>query len=374
MASSSSPILKRTTPPLDTKVRKVLNTDACLHVPFLDSMSTFWHFGGTDVQVRNTESIKLVRSGDAIGSYGRVISNGVGDNVIDDFEVRYEFKWSDGVGEGVAFVIAAENNFMKMSDWRSSYGKRQYVLNSGGVDPDNMELMGFPRNLPGLAVVIDTFHENTRNEMEKYQPYLDIFVNVNPMRDHYDLASDGFISTSKRVNKNHIKLKPFSNGIVQLRIIYMESVNFLKVDIQYDNDGRWIELFQTEEDLEIPKNRYSSQRYIGVGSLIGESSGTFELLRIETNEFHTNDEGTGKLSSEQAELFLSEQYGIKKVNAMSRHSTFVTYILWVWKWMLLFVILALMYLTSVYVRVSKKHLTQLRRRRRRGKSVGLLPT
>ena len=46
----------------------------------------------------------------------------------------------------------------------------------------------------------------------------------------------------------------------------------------------------------------------------------------------------------------------------------------VWKWMLLFVILALMYLTSVYVRVSKKHLTQLRRRRRRGKSVGLLPT
>lgn len=383
------------------RIQRVFNPDASLSVPFLDKINKYWHVGGS-TQIRNFDGIRLTNAQHPT-TYGTLLSNGIGDNTINDFETTFNFKISSNsnslIGDGVSFLISSENEFV-LKDLRSSFALRQYVLNSGGVMAGDTSLMGFPKNLPGLVIVLDTFSNTGTNEI----PFIDIFLNINPQTDSYELSSDGERSTSKRLNTDHIPLKKsiLNGDIVKLKIIYMESVNFLKIDIQYESEGNyWIELFQSDKMVRLPKNSKSGQRYIGVGAMNGYFSESVELFNIHTSEYHW-DNGDESIEdtleyAREAQLFLAREfnhrismevdelkrwkmsksqpnyqvYNSKKLNKnvsfWSRTLSFIVNII-------LFVgITVAVYLGSVYIRVSKKHLKNLQKRRRTN-SVGLLPT
>ena len=72
------------------RVKKVFNPDASLSVPFLDKINKYWHIGGT-AEVRNMKSIMLTSAGQS-GKHGVVLSNGIGDNTITDFEIVVDFR------------------------------------------------------------------------------------------------------------------------------------------------------------------------------------------------------------------------------------------------------------------------------------------
>lgn len=84
--------------------------------------------------------------------------------------------------------------------------------------------------------------------------------------------------------------------------------------MQYAKEGNyWIELFQTTENLYLPKNMHTGQRYIGCSALNGQLTETVELLDVSTSEFHWNDmdesiEDTYDYAKE-AELFLEQEFG-----------------------------------------------------------------
>lgn len=410
VVSSSAPL---------SKVRRVFNPDSSLSVPFLDKISRFWHIGGT-AEVRNMRSITLTTAGQS-GKHGLVLSNGIGDNIITDFEIIVDFKiYGRGrdpyigrdpkarIGDGMAVVITPENGFL-MQDLVSSFSQRQYEINSGGVNSRNSEMMGLPNNLPGLAVILDTYINSYKTDVGA--PFLDVIINRDPAKNSYSVSSDNADSTSEKLNNEHIKLKRSSvtGDKSRLRIIYSETIGFLKVDIQYEEEGAyWIELFQKKGVL-LPKNSENGQRYVGISAMTGDASETVEIFKVETNEFHwdkqpdnedvTSDDNnpTENTYDYAIELqnFLSNELGQRialekddftrwkmkisqpnfqvdlpeddiKNNRGKTHESNSKM-----KYIVAVLFFVLIYFCSVYIRVTTKH---LRRRRRKSRSDGLLPT
>lgn len=385
----------------ESQIRKLHNQDASLNIPFLDKISKYWYVGG-GTEIRNAGSIRLTRAG-GTDQYGLILSNGMGDNTIDNFETIVTLKISpkEGsnpralMGDGVAVVVTAEKDFLRQ-DLTSSYARKQYEINSGGVMVGDTSMMGLPLNLPGMAVIIDTFKNQGRTSVAV--PFLDVILNTSPKTQAYDLESDGARTTALKLNQGKIKLKKsiMQGDTTKLRLIYLESENFLKIDIQYAEEGDyWIELFQTHLKEPLPRNEETNQRYIGISALTGELSQTVDILSVETNEFHLKDKGdTSNDFAKEIELYFIQEYNekialeedseqrwkmsksqpryeVNGINEMPAKKEVHGKSQFLKNFIVFFIILTTLYLASVYVRVSMKHV--ISSKRYRSKSVGLLP-
>ncbi|AGO12791.1 AaceriADR324Wp [[Ashbya] aceris (nom. inval.)] len=264
------------------RVNRFYNGDASLMAPFLDKINKYWHVSGT-AQIKNWEHIELSLRGQK-DRWGVLLSNGIGDNTIDDFETIVDFSidtqaYNAAVGDGMAIVITSQQDYMR-EDLHSSYARKQYMLNNA-LELDNHDLMGFPRNLPGLAIVLDTYKNDPETKL--IPPFISMYLNQNPSKEYYDAASDGRRSTSLQLMQLPAHI---SNGRSKIRIIYLESVGFLKVDIDYSGKGQWIQLFKQATGVQLPKNPATGERYIGIGSRTGTYSQTVILHNVETYEYH----------------------------------------------------------------------------------------
>lgn len=380
-----------------SKIVRTFNNDASLSPPYLDKINNNWFVGG-ETEIKNYEYVRLTNAG-AKNQHGVLLSNGVGDNTINDFETIFTFRIKQCGGDGMTFLISSENGFL-YKDLRGSFALRQYVLNSGGVMAGDYSMMGFPRNLPGLAVVLDTYG-NKNNANRDRVPFIDLFVNTIPQEHLYDLDSDGEESSSHRLNSDHIPLRKnvISGDLLKLRIIYMESISFLKIDIQYENEGDyWIELFQTNENLMLPKNKNTGQRYVGIGGLTGDMTQTVELYDIETNEFHWEN-GDESLEdtfdyAKEAQLFLEQEFQEKieierdrftkwkmmksqpnyhlytdentkqdaTLNGSNDHGALSKLLSILWNFLFGMFVLIVVYLISVYIRVARRHFQRMKKR------------
>ena len=364
---------------------KVRNDDVSLSAPYLDKVNKHWHIGGSPV-IRNNAFIRLTGTGDA-GRAGSILSNGVGDNEINNFETLYDFKLSDCTGDGLVFVVASENGFI-WKDLTSSYASRQYSINTNGVLPNDIGLMGFPKNLPGLAVVLDT----SGSRDDSGYPLMDIYLNVNPEENAYDFESHGKYSTSFKLNDYPIRITRgilSGNQRTRLRLVYLESINFLKVDMSFSHEGGDWEQMYINQNLpwSLPKNSKTGERYLGVSSLSLNKAQTMELFNIKTNEFHWYNhrdesmEVSNPQFKEDAARFIEKEYGIvyrrhtttpNHVAAIStKHKPSVLHRVYFWLGMVVLCItlVVLAYCISLYVRVIKKHIKRLRKKvmRKRGK-------
>ena len=147
--------------------------------------------------------------------------------------------------------------------------------------------MGFPKNLPGLAVVLDT----SGSRDDSGYPLMDIYLNVNPEENAYDFESHGKYSTSFKLNDYPIRITRgilSGNQRTRLRLVYLESINFLKVDMSFSHEGGDWEQMYINQNLpwSLPKNSKTGERYLGVSSLSLNKAQTMELFNIKTNEFH----------------------------------------------------------------------------------------
>lgn len=313
------------------KVARHHNADASLSPPFLDKINKYWLVGGR-AQIRNFGHVRLTSRGQP-RQHGVLLSNGIGDNTIDDFEVVVAFSiYSEPdkqqqhhkqlLGDGMCIAITSEKEFISQ-DLHSSYAKRQYMLNSGGVVADNRDLMGLPGNMPGLALVVDTFRNSRKTVVQA--PFLSILLNKDPETHRYDSESDGSESTGSVLSSPpQIKLK---RSVVQgqkarLRIIYLESIGFLKIDIDYSGNGHWLELFKQATGVMLPKNKKTGQRYIGIAGANGELTETIDIFSVDTYEFEWDDrdgghdgesdgvhEGDSFSRAEEMQLFLAREFG-----------------------------------------------------------------
>ncbi|CEP64513.1 Uip5p LALA0_S12e00562g [Lachancea lanzarotensis] len=298
------------------RVQRQRNPDASLSRPFLDKINNYWLVTGS-TQIRNLGTLRLTSRGQP-GQHGAIVSNGAGDNVLDDFETVVWFsisgKKGQGVrgkrdmGDGIVFMITPEKQFVSL-DLRSSYAKQQYEHNSGGILYSDRELMGLPRNLPGLAVVVDTYRNDPKTKINA--PFANVLLNLDPQRHHYDAASDGKESTGFSL-AGPLKLKNslLSGTDVKLRIISLESIGFLKIDISYSDHDNWIELYQKDKNLFLPKNQKTGERYIAIGALTGELTETVEIKQVETSEFHWDAQNDDEFDlAEEMQFFLAHEYG-----------------------------------------------------------------
>ena len=378
--------------PVYSGLIKVRNEDVSLSAPYLDKVNKHWHLGGSPV-IRNNAFIRLTGTGDA-GRGGSLLSNGVGDNEINNFETVYDFRLSDATGDGVVFVVAAENGFI-WRDLTSSYAARQYYMNTGGVLPSDIGLMGFPRNLPGLAVVLDTSGSGS----DAGHPSMDIFLNVDPETHAYDLDSHGKHSTSLKLNDYPIRItRAVLSGAqrTRLRLVYLESINFLKVDMSFSHEGDVWEQMYVNRNLPwvLPKNAKTGERYLGVSSLALRNSQNMELFNIKTNEFHWANHRDEAMEVDNPQFkvdaaqFIEREYGIvygrettatpPQTNKVHHRSTWRTVSFYIGAALALVVLLVVAYCISLYLRVIKKHIKRLRkkaakRRRSRNHGDSLLP-
>lgn len=295
-----------------TRVQREPNADASLSIPLLDKINNFWLVDGA-TQIRNFGNIRLTSRGQ-LGQYGVVVSNGAGDNVLDDFETVVSFKIhntgvsSQFMGDGMVVAISPEKDYIQQN-MMSSYGRSQYEHNSGGIIGNDRGLMGLPRNLPGLVVVIDTYKNDPKTRLKP--PFMSVLLNMDPRKHHYSAATDGTESTGHNLCPL-IKLKRslMSGKDTKLRIIYLESIGFLKVDIKYPDSNEWIELYQQDSNLYLPKNRVTGQRYIAIGALTGQATQTVEIQGVETSEFHWDEhEEEGFDYAKEMQYFLAQEYG-----------------------------------------------------------------
>ncbi|EDO18120.1 hypothetical protein Kpol_1031p24 [Vanderwaltozyma polyspora DSM 70294] len=395
----------------NSDISKVFNLDASLSVPFLDKINKFWHVRG-ETQIRNSEFIRLTKAG-SHNTHGVVLSNGIGDNTINDFEILVKFRLSrreasdinnkknsksNDMGEGMVFVVTPENDFIT-KDFTSDAAKEEYMRTSGGVIGHDMTLMGFPRNLPGLALVIDTYQNSKRPTSGAKIPFMDAMLNVDPAKDFYDRDSDGDASTSTslKLNDHHIQLNDsiMDGDITTMRIIYLESISFLKVDIKYKSEGDyWIELFHATEDVFIPKNAKTGQRFIGIGAVNGIATENVDILDVQTNEFHWDDHDESSEESydyvKEVQKYLSQEYGQmismemdeykrwKMIKAQPNYQTtravvsggfsFVSLIL---RTIVFFILLGIAYLASMFIKIGPSK--DLINDRRFQKRAGVLP-
>ncbi|CDF87420.1 BN860_05952g1_1 [Zygosaccharomyces bailii CLIB 213] len=398
-----------------SQVRRYINEDASLHIPFLDKLSKFWYVEGRP-EIRNADYVRLTKVGAPV-EHGVVVSNGVGDNTINDFEIVVKFRITPKnkhakkagrgptwMGDGMAIVITPEKDFVNPSRYVSRYAKKQFDINSGGVLLGNTEMMGFPRNLPGLNLVIDTF-QNSKSSRAMI-PFLDIMINTSPREQYYDAATDGAASTAMKLTQTPIRLKRsvVQGDVTEIRIIYMESINTVKVDVKYAQEGDyWIELYQSRLPVPVPKNRRTGQRYIGIGGLTGELTQTVDVLSVDTSEFHLKDQDESSEDTydyaKEVQLFLAQEFKQKvsleedefqRWKIMKAQPNFASSdtspasrprkprsllrggFCWLGKMMALGILIIALYLASVYIRVSAKHISKTQRRRR-AQSMGLLP-
>lgn len=397
-----------------SQVRRFVNEDASLRIPFLDKLSKYWYVNG-NTEIRNAEYVRLSKVGSP-ADYGVLVSNGVGDNTMNDFEIVVKFRitpksnrnrrngGAPWMGDGMAIVITSEKDFVHPNRYTSAYAKKQYDINSGGVRLGNTEMMGFPCNLPGLNLVIDTF-QNSKSAGAMI-PFLDIMINTSPREQYYDAASDGARSTAIKLTNTPLRLKRsvVQGDITEIRIIYMESINTIKVDVKYAQEGDfWIELYQSQLQVPVPKNAKTGQRYVGVGSLTGELTQTVDVLSVDTNEFHLkNQDESSEVTydyAKEVQLFLAQEFdqrvsleedefqkwkmlraqpnfalldASQTASPRRRKSTAGSGIVWLGKMIALAILIVALYLASVYIRVSVKHIHKTQRRRR-AHSVGLLP-
>ncbi|CAB4254596.1 similar to Saccharomyces cerevisiae YKR044W UIP5 Protein of unknown function that interacts with Ulp1p, a Ubl (ubiquitin-like protein)-specific protease for Smt3p protein conjugates [Maudiozyma barnettii] len=353
---------------------RVRNTDVTLSAPYLDKINKNWHVGGSTM-IRNNGFIQLTRSGET-NRAGSLLSNGVGDNKINNYETVYDFKLQDSHGDGMAFVMTSENGFI-WRDLTSSYALRQYMTNTNGILPNDITMMGFPKNLPGLAIILQT---NTVTGI----PECDIYLNLDPSQHSYDFESFGRDSSSIKLNQYSIRLNEnILNGQrTRLRIIYLESIRFLKIDISYTQGRNWEELY-INQDLpwDLPKNRRSGERYIGVSSLAKHNSQSVSLFSIWTNEFHwsNNRDETMEIANDEfkkdALNFIQREYGvvvttntknIQKQVPTKQQSPWFQSFGWIWlKIIAIIIILMIIYLMSIYLRVITKHVHKLKKKRLR---------
>lgn len=372
-----------------SEIQRIPNKDASLSIPFLDKISKYWYVGGA-AEIRNTAFVRLTRAG-SVDQHGLILSNGLGDNTIDNFETVVKFRVSPKtgstssslMGDGIAIVITPEKDFL-MQDLLSSYARRQYHINSGGIVAGDTGMMGLPRNLPGLALIIDT-HKNYR-KVPGAVPFLDVLINTEPAKQEYDPETDGEMSAAIKLNEKKIRLKRslLAGDIVQLRLIYLESENFLKIDVQYAKEGDyWIELIRTHLTTALPRNSESNQRYIGISASTGQVSQTVDILGIETNEFHLKDEDdSSKEFLREMELYFLQEfddkyaleeddyqrwkmsnsrprYEVKEettTKSEKKHNSFIK------SFTSFFIILVCIYLASIYIRICIKHYLNARRR------------
>ncbi|SMN19311.1 similar to Saccharomyces cerevisiae YKR044W UIP5 Protein of unknown function that interacts with Ulp1p, a Ubl (ubiquitin-like protein)-specific protease for Smt3p protein conjugates [Maudiozyma saulgeensis] len=352
---------------------KVRNNDVSLFAPYLDKINNNWHVGGSTM-IRNNGFIQLTRSGET-NRAGSLLSNGVGDNKINNFETVYDFKLQDSHGDGMAFVMTSENGFI-WKDLTSSYALRQYLINTNGILPNDITMMGFPKNLPGLAIILRT---NTMSQI----PECDIFLNLDPSQHSYDFESSGRDSSSIKLNQYSIHLnKNLLNGQrTRLRVIYLESISFLKIDISYTQGQTWEELYiNLNLSWELPKNQRSGERYIGISSLAKHNSQSVSLFSIWTNEFHwsNNRDETMEITNDEfkkdALNFIQSEYGVviksgssgDTTNQPKTQTSWIRSFGWIWlKIIGIIIILVIIYLMSIYLRVIKKHIHKLKKKRLR---------
>lgn len=397
-------------------IKRIENKDESLEAPFLDKISNHWYVGGNP-EVRNSEYIRLTKAGSP-GSHGSVVSNGIGDNTINDFEIIVKVRItprderrkaftgnSPLMGDGMAIAITSEKDFISPESYASGYAKKQFDINSGGVVLGNTEMMGLPKNLPGLCMVIDTF-QNSRRPRTRV-PFLDLLVNNSPREQQYDLPSDGRDSTALRLLEDPIKLPQscVKGDITEFRIIYMESISTLKIDAKYAKEGDyWIELFHSQLNFTIPKNPRNGQRYVSVGGLTGELTETVDIFSIQTNEFHSEKHHESAEDSfdysKEVQMFLAQEFDrvvsleedefqkwkirmaqpnlVKEESLLSssssprRKSRPKPVLGWFGKTLGISILIVAFYLTSVYIRVSIKHINNTHRRKRI-QSIGILP-
>ncbi|QLG74747.1 hypothetical protein HG535_0H00720 [Zygotorulaspora mrakii] len=374
---------------------KIPNREASLSVPYLEAINRFWHVGGS-TEIRNTELIRLTKKGKT-NDHGIVISNGIGDNTMNNLEIIVEFRISPTngrvidsrkqhvMGDGMAIVITPDKDFITQ-DLHSSYARKQYELNSGGIFAGNTEMMGFPANLPGMALIIDTYQNLPHSR--KITPFMDAILNVSPSTQSYDIDSDGIYTSARKLNDKDLRLKQsiIRGDQTRLRIIYLESIKFLKVDIQYDQEGSfWIELFQ-QEDIIIPKNPKNGQRFIGIGALTGDYSETVDIFDISTSEFHWKDidetnEDSLLFAKEIDKYFIAEyedrvalerddfqkwkmlksQPKYLKIGKNTTEALKTKKISFVSILIVFCILSTIIYVASVYIRVSLKHAKRLKR-------------
>ena len=373
----------------ESSISKIFNLDASLSVPFLDKVNQFWLIGG-DTQIRNKEFIRLT-SAAAHNKHGTVISNGVGDNTINDFEIIVKFRISNretsydlgnkDISEGMVFLITPENQFITQ-DFTNEFTRGQYEIASGGILGHDTSLMGFPKNIPGLALVVDTYQNSKRSTSGAKIPFMDAMLNLDPLTDYYDRSSDGdaSMSSSLKLNKKHIQLNEsvIEGDITTMRIIYMESISFLKVDIKYKSEGDyWIELFHATDDIYIPKNIETGQRYIGIGAMNGKATENVDILDVQTNEFHWDSHDESSEDSfgyvKEAQKYLAHEYGQmiamemdeykrwKMIKAQPNYQTIkqnksgFSFISLILRTIVFLILLCAAYVASVYIRISQKH-------------------
>ncbi|CCH61050.1 hypothetical protein TBLA_0D05580 [Henningerozyma blattae CBS 6284] len=379
-----------------SSISRVYNLDASIASPFnLERLNKFWFYKG-DLSIVNDGSILQLTNQARPDKSSILLSNGLGDNIINDFEIISTFSLlgTDGtpetpgskpMGDGMVFFITPDNSFMtlKRDEDIDEYTKRTGIL------ARDTTLMGIPKNLPGLAIVLDT-HKNSLVNNNDDIPFIDLLVNVNPNKQEYDSESDGSKTTAVRLNSEHIKLNKsiLFGQEFKLRIIYMESISFLKIDIQYGNKNNyWIELYQTHESIFIPKNMKTYQRFIGIAASTSDVTETVNLVSIQTNEFHYfNEEDERDPHSrfkKDMQLFLLKEFGDQihlEMNdfkrqkmiesqpnydiqlhlqniSKSRKSNSFSFS----KFLLIITpIFIILYFGSVYIRVSMKHVSRVK--------------
>ncbi|SCV03698.1 LANO_0G05710g1_1 [Lachancea nothofagi CBS 11611] len=297
------------------RVERQQNLDASLSIPLLDKVNEYWMVKG-ETQIRNMGNIRLTSRGQS-GQYGMIVSNGAGDNILDDFETIIHFNIYNKnnptrgnylMGDGMAVMITPEKDFVSYNHL-SSYARKQYEHNSGGIMYNDRDLMGLPRNLPGLAVVVDTYRNDAKTKINP--PFMTVLLNMDPQKHHYSLATDGKESTGHLLMGPHrLKNSLMSGKDVKLRIIYLESIGFLKIDIRYHGSDEWIELYQKDKNLYLPKNKRTGERYIAISALTGQLSETVEIQRVETSEFHWDGHTDEEFNyAEEMQFFLAHEFG-----------------------------------------------------------------
>lgn len=371
-------------------IRREYNSDLSLSPPFLDTISKHWHVKGNAL-VKNYDKIRLTQSGQA-HQFGLLVSNGFGDSKINNFEIMVDFSIDsenkNRIGDGLVITITSENQFM-IQDLHSSYAKTQYQLNQN-IDPNNQDLMGFPKSLPGLSIVIDT-HKNDQNS-NLFPPFFTMLINSNSKTESYDILSDGVNSTSQQLVENPLHLKPLllNGNKTRLRIIYLETIGFLKIDISYSDNTYWNQLFLKPIGVILPKHRETGERYIGIGALSDQFTETVNIYKVSTCEFHWDKEIEGDMHNlddlNAIYSFLEEEYdqkfwltnndlinwnspGIQGLNVdMFQSSQFTTfelkYIKVFMRLLFWFSILIFIYLISVYLRVLVRRSRKIRRHKR----------
>lgn len=255
----------------DAGISKIDLSYMNLKEPFLD-LSTLRYKnyinGGSVIAERDSDHVVIVPDSPSVAGYlysrnSISIEDSSALEIMLDFRLHGSQRRPNLIGDGMAVWLTDEQ------------------LKGG-------EVFGMQSDYQGLGIFLDTYKNGNNNRQRSSSnprsfPYLSLQPNYGTA-GRYVKDNDGFQTELDGCSLHRVYDSGNRQFVSKMRIVYLRSAHYFRLDVDIQGDGRWIKCVQRND---FPDNLIPLKPYIGISAATGELHHAVDVYGLTVTTFRT---------------------------------------------------------------------------------------